>query len=67
MVFTMDILAELGFEVCGGQIDYRGVNYGFLTKDGPVLTDDGQIMAGQLYSPSVTKKRRSQPAVEVSP
>jgi hypothetical protein len=70
MVFTTDILLDLGFQICGGQIDYKNVNYGVLTKSGPELTDDGVIMAHQLYSPSPTKKRRSvEPVgkIEVTP
>lgn len=41
-------LVELGFDICGGQIDYRGKNYGFLTKHGATLTPEGEELAAAL-------------------
>jgi hypothetical protein len=42
-------IVELGFDVCGGKIDYRGKNYGFLIKGGEaVLTDEGRELAAAL-------------------
>ena len=40
----MDIqtLLNFGFDVVGGQIDYKGKNYGFMSPDGPVLTPDAE-------------------------
>lgn len=46
----LEQLTRLGFTVCGGQIDRDGVNYGFLSTDGPVLTPEGAAMAQKVQA-----------------
>lgn len=41
-------LEQLGVTSVGGQLDFRNVNIGFLTQDGPVLTPDGEAMLREL-------------------
>lgn len=41
-------LVDLGFDICGGQVDYRGKNYGFLTKSGATLTPEGEELVAAL-------------------
>jgi len=44
----MDKLLALGFHCVAGQIDRDGINYGFLTQDGPVLTPEGEELVKSL-------------------
>jgi len=68
-------ITALGFDVCGGQIDYRGKNYGFLGFDGEaVLTPEGRELAASLAerqimaaTPPVTEKRRGRPPKAAEP
>lgn len=63
-------VVDLGFDTCGGQIDYCGKNYGFLAPGGEaVLTEEGRELAAALASrqimaatPPVTEKRRGRPS-----
>lgn len=49
---TLDKIQALGATVCAGQIDLNGVNIGFLSADGPVLTPEGEEALKELvYDP----------------
>ncbi len=39
-----DDLVRAGAVSCGGQIDFKNTNIGFLTADGPILTPDGEAL-----------------------
>lgn len=56
----MDIeaLMALGFTVTGGMIDRAGVNYGVLTKEGPLLTPEGEAVARELAAAAAPKRGR---------
>ena len=41
-------LVRIGATSCGGQIDLKNVNIGFITQDGPVLTPDGELLVREL-------------------
>lgn len=43
-----DQLIALGFDICGGQVDYRGKNYGMLTVTGVALTPEGEELIAEL-------------------
>lgn len=60
----MDIerLMALGFTVAGGQIDRDNVNFGVLTKDGPVLTPQGEALAKELDAANAPKRGRPRKA-----
>lgn len=51
-------LMALGFDCVGGQLDYRGVNYGMMTKDGPALTPQGEALVASLKPAEEPKRRR---------
>lgn len=54
----MEELEAFGFQVCGGQIDYAGVNAGTLTLDGPVLNEYGEEVARSHAVRAAAKKPR---------
>jgi|LauGreDrversion4_2_1035121.scaffolds.fasta_scaffold07603_8 hypothetical protein len=65
----MDVntLLSIGFDVSGGMIDRLGKNYGFLSKDGPVLTPEGEALAASLQAPVEPQKRprkKAEPVIE---
>ena len=62
----MDKLEALGFICVVGQIDKDGVNYGFLTPDGPVLTPEGEALAKALTVPKKSKKAAAEPLPDTS-
>ncbi|NVN99289.1 MAG: hypothetical protein HXX17_08195 [Geobacteraceae bacterium] len=61
----MDKLEALGFICVAGQIDREGVNYGFLTPDGPVLTPDGEELVKALSTPAPKKGKKAAPVEDV--
>lgn len=67
----IDQLLALGFDCCGGQLDYKQKNYGFLAKDGPVLTPEGQALVAELTAEAPPKRGRPrktavEPVVDVA-
>lgn len=48
----LEHLKALGFSLDGGQVDYKNRNYGFFTKHGAVLTEEGEELVAQLEEES---------------
>lgn len=57
---TVDQLLAAGFTVSAGQIDRNNVNYGYMSREGPVLTPAGFVLANDLWRAELaaTKPRR---------
>lgn len=54
-------LIALGFDICAGQVDYQGKNYGLLSATGhAILEPDGEALIARLKS-----KETAEDAVEV--
>lgn len=76
---TIEELLARGVTCCGGALDFRNVNIGRMTADGPLITPDGEaLLNGEAYSANLNpspvkaarKKRLAQDvsdAVEVIP
>jgi len=68
---TVEQLVELGFSVVGGMVDYKGKNYGRVTKLGVELTEEGQALMARLVvaepaaSPSRGRKPKQDPAAVI--
>ena len=70
MTVNIVMLLEMGFQVVGGQLDYKNVNYGQMTVDGPLLTPDGEALVQSLdagVSPAAKRGRPRKVDVEAAP
>ena len=59
-----DQLTNLGFVITAGMVDRENKNYGFLSKDGPVLTPAGHDLVALLTAPVPVRRGRKPNAID---
>lgn len=70
MAMSTVLLLEMGFEIVGGKLDYKHVNYGQMTPDGPLLTPEGEELVKSRGWASQSEVKRGRPRkaeVEAAP